>query len=288
MISVTEERGTSIAKIRANRQNARKSTGPQTLVGKQKASRNSFKHGLLSQAIVIDAGGGTESREEYDALLDQLHDDLHPRGALEAMLVERIAVCYWRLRRAIRAESGETRKGLYHALAERFAGMDTLRTGDSEIQRLKTIREEILSTGSTGTSFPFFKDSTDCSSPYEISTLEALVNLNHARGEKKAAARQVALEKVDDLLERFDATQRLVKAIHNGHQDAIEASRYLVPSDAMDRILRYETTIERQLYKAIHELERLQQRRLGEVLTVFVFQWLQASFCETKPIPLTT
>ena len=34
---------------------------------------------------------------------------------------------------------------------------------------------------------------------------------------------------------------------------------------AVDKILRYETAIERQLYRAISELERLQGRRRGEV-----------------------
>ena len=32
--------------IAANRQNAKKSTGPRTISGKQRASRNSFRHGL--------------------------------------------------------------------------------------------------------------------------------------------------------------------------------------------------------------------------------------------------
>ena len=51
---------------------------------------------------------------------------------------------------------------------------------------------------------------------------------------------------------------------------------------ASDKILRYETTIERQMYRAIDELERLQNRRKGEVLNFFVLM-LQTQFCETKP-----
>ena len=41
-----------------------------------------------------------------------------------------------------------------------------------------------------------------------------------------------------------------------------------LPSDkeAVANILRYETTIDRQLYRAIHELERLQRRRLGDAV----------------------
>ena len=36
----------------------------------------------------------------------------------------------------------------------------------------------------------------------------------------------------------------------------------------MDKFTRYETTTERSLYKAIHELERLQRARAGEYVTV--------------------
>jgi hypothetical protein len=32
----------------------------------------------------------------------------------------------------------------------------------------------------------------------------------------------------------------------------------------VDKILRYETALERQLFRAMTELERLQRRRLGE------------------------
>ena len=42
-------------------------------------------------------------------------------------------------------------------------------------------------------------------------------------------------------------------------------SRSLPNKEAVDRILRYETAIERQLYRAINELERLQRRKRGEV-----------------------
>ena len=32
----------------------------------------------------------------------------------------------------------------------------------------------------------------------------------------------------------------------------------------LDRILRYDTTVKRQMYQAMHELERLQRARKGE------------------------
>ena len=46
----------------------------------------------------------------------------------------------------------------------------------------------------------------------------------------------------------------------------MKASLDLPPSEALDKILRYETTISRQLYKAVAELERLQGFRKGELV----------------------
>jgi len=41
--------------------------------------------------------------------------------------------------------------------------------------------------------------------------------------------------------------------------------RHLIPNrDALDKILRYETTIERSLDRALNRLDRLQRRRKGE------------------------
>jgi hypothetical protein len=42
---------------------------------------------------------------EWDELLDALSRDLAPVGALEEILVENIAKCYWRERRALRCEA---------------------------------------------------------------------------------------------------------------------------------------------------------------------------------------
>ena len=40
--------------------------------------------------------------------------------------------------------------------------------------------------------------------------------------------------------------------------------RDMIANDNTEQILRYETTIERSLYRALHELQRLQAARLGE------------------------
>jgi hypothetical protein len=96
---------TSEKQIKANRQNAQKSTGPVTVQGKAASSRNALKHGMLSGDIVINSPYLQECREDYDALLASLREDLHPEGRAQEFLVVKIANCLWRCRRAAIAET---------------------------------------------------------------------------------------------------------------------------------------------------------------------------------------
>ncbi len=92
--------------LAANRRNARRSTGPRTPEGKERVKWNALKHGLLAKSVVVPNRHGLENRSQFESLLTHLHDELKPVGILEEMLVEKIAVAYWRLRRALRAEVG--------------------------------------------------------------------------------------------------------------------------------------------------------------------------------------
>jgi len=99
--------GISPKQLEANRCNAQHSTGPRTPAGKARVKFNSLKHGLLAKSVILPIRSRSEKRSHFDALLEQLIDELKPVGILEDMLVEKIAVSYWRLRRALRAEAGE-------------------------------------------------------------------------------------------------------------------------------------------------------------------------------------
>ena len=96
----------------ANRQNAEKSTGPKTEEGKEIAKLNAVKHGILSDAVVIQKGEGQERKEAYLRLYNGLWDYFKPDGAMEDTLVEQIAVTLWRKRRVLWFELGCLRKQL--------------------------------------------------------------------------------------------------------------------------------------------------------------------------------
>jgi len=84
------------AQIKANRQNALKSTGPRTKEGKETVSQNATKHGLCSCKNVIKG----ERLDEYEQFHAEMIEDLSPLGAMEEMLAERIVNLSWRLKRA--------------------------------------------------------------------------------------------------------------------------------------------------------------------------------------------
>ena len=89
---------TSASKIRSNRENARKSTGPKDT---SRTRYNGLKHGLRSDHVVLPG----ESHEEFDAERDAWFGDCKPITHIRAVLVERAVVASWRLRRCVRAEA---------------------------------------------------------------------------------------------------------------------------------------------------------------------------------------
>ena len=99
--------------IRANRANAKKSTGPKTPEGKRISSRNATTHGLYSRDLIVDSPHLKENQAEYDLILTALKMELKPAGVLQGFLVRKIANCLWRSGRVVRAESAQIKRQLH-------------------------------------------------------------------------------------------------------------------------------------------------------------------------------
>ena len=89
------------AQIKANQQNAQKSTGPQTDEGKAVVSQNAVKHGLFAAEAVISG----ENPADYELYHDNFLAELLPVGMIESMLAERVVSLAWRQRRAERMQN---------------------------------------------------------------------------------------------------------------------------------------------------------------------------------------
>jgi hypothetical protein len=88
------------AQALANRENARKSTGPRTEEGRKRSSLNACRHNLT--------GGPALSPKEdpaaYQAHLEKYEDDYGPDSETEQFIVRQIADAAWRLNRLARME----------------------------------------------------------------------------------------------------------------------------------------------------------------------------------------
>ena len=76
----------------SSRTNGALSRGPVSEEGKQKSARNSQRHGMLAQTVVLNG----ESEERFLDLLDALVFEYKPRTEAERSLVDTMAVARWR------------------------------------------------------------------------------------------------------------------------------------------------------------------------------------------------
>jgi hypothetical protein len=64
----------------------------------------------LAKEVAITRGDYQEDEREFTQLLDELRAQFKPVGVAEDLEVQKIALCYWRKRRAVRYEHGAIRK----------------------------------------------------------------------------------------------------------------------------------------------------------------------------------
>ncbi len=99
-ISNSEKKQPSAARLRANRANAQKSTGPKTEAGKQRSALNATRHGILSQVIHLPE----EEMNSYHEFTETYVASLSPVGAVETQLANSCADLQFRLHRLAAAE----------------------------------------------------------------------------------------------------------------------------------------------------------------------------------------
>jgi hypothetical protein len=96
----TPQKQPSDARLRANRANAKKSTGPKTAEGKGRSALNATRHGILSQVIHLPE----EEMNSYNEFTERYVNSLQPVGAVETELANACADLQFRLHRLAAAE----------------------------------------------------------------------------------------------------------------------------------------------------------------------------------------
>lgn len=285
---------TSEKQIEANRRNAACSTGPQSADGKAVVSQNAVRHGLRSQWVVIEG----ESQAEFDDFRNRLIAQLTPADSLEMFLVDRIAAGFWRLRRTgqIEAEMFDAmRQSLAAESRPNMICSPDLRFGDifSEADAAScTFTDD--DNDAIDDEFPFSDRKAlpaavagmkrrcqhhprlyNCLSALE-ETFSALAEIPQDRHSIPAFRQYI--QGLSELLSKTDDTQQeyldglnhaivfleyLEKTIARRQKPTLGKTLYrdFKGPDSLGKFTRYEAHIQRSLFTAMHELQRLQAKR---------------------------
>lgn len=256
----------SEAKLKANRENAQKSTGPKTVMGKGFSRRNAFKHGLFARGLWDFTAQG-EDPEELQVLINGLRDDYRPVGRAEDLEVQRIAHCWWKLKRVWRHENAVNRVALRNeAWREIQCGPTTEEQEKAVISMLWSATKEMI-TG-TGEISQALKQQMFATMPglevvwpgieetsRERMSLPPLVVTQPLNARLRADIGVQIARVAINLIKEFAQTTR------SSFREIAVAQRIIPKRDDLERILRYETAADRSLSRALDRLERLQSRR---------------------------
>lgn len=283
----------SLKQLAANRRNAQKSTGPRTINGRAVAKMNAVKHGILSKEVVVRGLHIKESPREFAALHERFVAELSPAGPMEEMLVDQVVTTHWRLRRALTAESGEIALSVdggqwernrashpilrwmqWETLGDPIHHMEQSALGNSLLElwlaemRRVVDRDGELTAAAIQELVKGFGDKPN-SLTRELEAFRLRLQENPegldpaALRERNKQQAQVFLDRKLRLIEwrKADCEKREESAEH-----ARQAAAVLPSAATLEKILRYETKLERQMYRAMNQLERLQRMRQGEAI----------------------
>ncbi|MGO9403674.1 MAG: hypothetical protein ACLPVW_09405 [Terriglobales bacterium] len=271
----TQANPISDRKREANRKNARRSTGPKTKTGKSRSRYNAVTHGLLVKKMPLDSWFFWEDGAEAKHLFQKLVDHFQPFGPLEELHVDTIAQCYWKMRRLQIAENASIHVEMQHefefillAQGPSKSSFDLVNEAVKKTETLgyvddalvKTILEKVFAEECVKSNFRLANQKAK-----DLATQHA--DSSDLSGKKAMKEAQSVLRRsLRALRERTWAQEQAHDRMEHRRREPLYAQHLLPSSDVMDNLLRYQTAVERRLYRAIAELERLQRQRLEDAV----------------------
>jgi hypothetical protein len=202
------------------------------------------------------------------------------------MLVERMAIAWWRLARVLRFELRATCSAITvegdRAFVDEKTGPDLLEQIlrdpeelaarlDRALAVISKCEEQIASRGH----LEEFEVEALRAVPGDLyarccalySTVHLFMEIDSSE-EVCIVCRKMSEEELNAARPNLQMWQRVCAVVARKPELRATLERPDLPDPAAsDRILRYETTIERQFYRAMDQLERLQRRRSGEAIS---------------------
>ena len=248
--------------LAANSNNSKSSTGPRTQRGKNFARFNAVKYGLFAKEVVIPLCDGDRGVREFQSLVDDLCEERHPVGTLENWLVWKIAESMWRLRRGPRAEHGCARMAALwdrcllppeDSYAQHLGR--SLTFAELCVKILNAAREEIQDTGTLS--------ANTYASVVPLVEDQRQTPVNTAETGKKSipVIDDEFAQRLEEKKSAFEAdTHKIQTELARMIPDRLAAFA-LPPAEEMDRILRYESRIQKHFDWALDRLLEHQERR---------------------------
>lgn len=276
--------------LEANRTNAHLSTGPRTAIGKAVSKLNALKHGILSKEVLIGGVNAKENRNEFTKLHRRFAEELNPVGPVEEMLVDQIVTAHWRLRRALAAEAAEITLGVDSGQWKRENQSPKLLTlmwdleGDPSFgmrnsgfgnrfmeNQLREARQAVESDGELTDAA--IQEVKYHGKPYGLTErlrtwrAEAQQNPDGLSPDQlRAKQKERLIERLSREINHISWRRSHCEEREEGEEKARQTAALLPSVEVLDKIHRYETKLERQIFRAMAQLERLQRMRKGESL----------------------
>jgi len=236
-----------------------------------------MKYGIFSEVVLLPG----ESRKHQRSLLKDLRDALQPEGGLEEALVEKVASQIWRHRRFLIAESAEIRQGSEfvewdqkNRKEERSGVRQTMQNPvilKTCLELLCELRQKIESS-----SFDRKRDTAIlekiCESDSQLGKMlleRYLRTIDVAElPDKEREGFATPAECKSNILDVIDKEIHLCQIpLVEGERTKLEVLRHSVPeSERLDRLLRYEASLERSFDRTLNQLERMQRLRRGQAV----------------------
>ena len=274
----------SLQKISANRKNAQLSTGPKTALEKAKSALNAVKHGIFTKECLKNISN--EESRDYETLRLGIFESLKPKDAMQSVLCEKISVDIWRLRKVLAFEQGamllETlnldASGSPVNFSDRKAIVYNMENHKSEWEDLNRLKKWLTAKGDAN-----FSDLSGKAcwlleeivqnlqqrfpENYRHMDIELLENCKHLS--EFCTWNELDLDKFKaDLLESIENKLRSGSNMPNYYENGIqefdrkrsiyESVAQLPSAENTDKVIRYETHLQRSIERNLRLLRSLQ------------------------------
>jgi hypothetical protein len=254
-------------KRETNRKNAQNSTGPRTKAGKLAIRLNALKHGILVKEVIGSGAILGESPKDFESLLSGLAEVYKPIGRAEELAVEEIAVSYIRRARALRAERVEIESAQREQELETIESLPIVSLALEHPMSVSAKMDILRSPAGTrwlSAGCEYCLQQLELPKPIEESTKDWLESIDCIMG--TSLLKYINTPNPD----RVSLAKRLFyyKSELESSAEAMDESqnqrmlgKSLPPSWVLERTMRYESLLDRQMMRAVQWLELLQERR---------------------------